>query len=81
MYMIEMCPKVWRTKPRNHYVPLDYNRDDVYKRVFDVSHYGKIVFSPKARWSDKHRDNIIAFDKETDTVKFIKISILARMPA
>ena len=60
-----MPPKVWRPKPQNRYIPLDYG-DDVDEGVFELSHFGKTVFHPKIRWVDKPRDDIISYNDTTD---------------
>ena len=60
-----MPPKIWRPKPQNRYIPLDYG-DDVDEGVFDFAHFGKTVFRPKIRWADKPRHDIIQYDKLKD---------------
>jgi len=60
-----MPPKIWRPKPQNRYIPLDYG-DDVDEGVFEFAHFGKTVFRPKIRWADKPRTDIIQYDKLLD---------------
>ena len=63
--MIDVPPKIWRPKPENKYIPLDY-ATDVDEGVFDFAHHGNTVFRPRKRCADKERDNLITFDAEND---------------
>ena len=63
--MIQLPPKIWRPKPANKYVPVDYS-DDIDEGVFDYSHHGNAVYRPKEKWADKNRDDIITFDNENN---------------
>ena len=69
--MIGIPPKIWRPKLQNRYIHIDYS-NDVNEGVFDFSHYGRTVFCPKIKWSDKDWDEIILFDKASDTEELIK---------
>ena len=35
--------------------------------MFDYSHHGNTVFRPTIKWSESLRDDIIVFDKDTDS--------------
>ena len=49
---ITLPPKIWRSKPPNRYILIDYAKD-ADNGIFDYSHYGKTVFRPKKRWSER----------------------------
>jgi len=66
--VIEMPPKIWRPKPENKYIPLDYGTD-IDDGVFDFSHYGHTDFRPTDRWADRDRTDIIKFDEAEDLVE------------
>ena len=66
--MIQLPPKIWRPKPENKYIPIDYS-DDVDEGVFDFSHHGKVVYRPKVKWSDKLKNYIILFGQAEDTAE------------
>ena len=40
--------------------------------MFECSYYGRTVFCPRIKWSDKDRDNIILFDKALDIEEWIE---------
>ena len=65
VFMIDVPPKIWRPKPENKYIPLDY-ATDVNEGVFDFAHHGNTIFRPRKRWADKARDDLIPFDAEND---------------
>ena len=58
--MITLPPKIWRPKPLNKYIPIDYAYD-VDDGIFDYSFYGKTVFRPTQRWSDRPMNDMINF--------------------
>ena len=63
--MIDVPPKIWRPKPENKYVPLDYSTD-IDEGAFNFSHHGNTVFRPRKRWADKERNNLIKLDANND---------------
>ena len=69
--MIQLPPKIWKPKPENKYLPMDYS-DDIDEGVFEFSHHGKAVYRPKVKWSDKPKNDRILFDQVEDTVELIK---------
>ena len=69
--MINIPPKIYRPKPENKYIPLDYGTE-IDDGVFDYAHYGKTVFRPSKRWADKERDDLIAFDEENDLAELMQ---------
>ena len=66
LYVIDVPPKIWRPKPVNRYIPIDYGTD-IDDGMFDYSHYGKTVFRPTIKWSGSQRTDIILFDKSADS--------------
>ena len=50
----------------NRYIPIDYSTD-IDDGMFDYSHHGNTVFRPTIKWSESPRDDIIVFDKATDS--------------
>ena len=68
--MIKLPPKIWRPKPENKYVPVDYS-DDIDEGVFDYSHHGRAVYRPKIKWADRDRDDVIVFDPNKDMVELM----------
>ena len=69
--MIKLPPKIWRPKPENKYIPVDYS-DDIDEGVFDFSHHGRAVYRPKIKWSDRDRDDVILFDHDKDMVELME---------
>ena len=65
IYMIDVHPKVWRPKPKNRYILLDYGID-IDNGVFDYARCGKTVFRPNIQWADKDRGDIIIFNEKSD---------------
>ena len=65
IFTITLSPKIWRPRPPNRYIPIDY-ADDVDDGIFDYSHYGNTVFCSKPQLSDCLRKDIILFDASTD---------------
>ena len=46
--IITLPPKVWRPKPGNICIPLDYD-DGIDDGIFDYSYYVKVAYIPKER--------------------------------
>ena len=51
---------------KNKYIPLVYG-DDIYDGIFDLKHYGNIVFRPTKIWTDKSWSDLIVFNVNQGT--------------
>ena len=69
--MIDVPPKIWRPKPENKHIPLDY-ATDVDDGFFDFANHGNTVFRTRKRWADKERDDLIIFDAENDMAELLE---------
>ena len=69
--MIQLPPKIWKAKPGNRYVPVDYN-NDTDEGLFDFLHHGNTVYCPKEKWSDKLRDGKLSFNPEDGMAELMK---------
>ena len=65
IHTIKIPQKIWRPKPINKYIPINY-ADDIYKVVFEFAHYSNTIFRPAKRWADSQRSDIIIFDEAID---------------
>ena len=71
IYAITLPPKVWRPKPSNKYIPVEYS-DDIDDGVFDYSHHGHTVYRPKKQWSKGARNDVIVYDNSVDNKELDK---------
>ena len=62
IFVIEVPPKIWRSKLQNKYTPPYYviGIDD---GVFDFDFCSKTYFCPKQIWKKRQRNNLIPFTK------------------
>ena len=71
IHVIELPTKVWRPKALNKYVQIDYS-NDIDEGNFDYFHYGKTVFRPKLKCTDRPKYDLITFDTKKNTAELEK---------
>jgi len=72
--MIEVPPKIWRPKPQNKYIPLDYG-DDIHDGHFDFEFKGKAVWRPTTSTGEiciPARDDLISYDPTLHSAELLK---------
>ena len=72
--IIEVPPKIWRPKPQNKYIPLDYG-DDIHDGHFDFEYKGKAVWRPTTSNGEiciPARDDLIIYDPILHSAELLK---------
>jgi hypothetical protein len=69
-FVIDVPPKVWRPKPVDCYVPVDYS-DDIDGDVFLFEQYGKAACQPTTPFTNT-REDIHLWDRDRDLPEFTK---------
>jgi hypothetical protein len=70
LFVIQVPPKLWRPKPADYYIPLDYS-NDLDESVFLFERYGKAVGHVPFAFSNPRTD-IHVWDSARDTPEFTK---------
>ena len=69
-FVIEVPPKIWRPKPLDKYVPIDYS-NDIDESVFEFEQFGKAICHPPEPFINVRTD-IHVWEKERDSPEFNK---------
>ena len=64
--LINISPKVLRSKLINRYIHTDYS-SDIDEGVVDYKYYGKAVFRPIFQWKDTDRQDLISYQEDKDS--------------
>jgi hypothetical protein len=69
-FTIDVPPKIWRPKPVDRYIPVDYS-NDIDESVFEFEQYGKAICHPPEPFTNVRTD-IHLWDRERDLPEFTK---------
>ena len=69
-FVIDVPPKIWRPKPVDRYLPLDY-ANDIDDSVFEFEQYGKAICHPPEPFINVRTD-IHVWERERDLPEFNK---------
>jgi hypothetical protein len=71
-FVIDVPPKIWRPKPIDQYIPLDYS-NDIDDNVFEFEQYGKAFCHPAEPFSiGRDAADIQHWDRDRDFAEFEK---------
>jgi hypothetical protein len=70
LFVIDVPPKLWRPKPIDRYVPMDYS-DDIDESIFLFERYGKAICRPTKPFSNP-RTGIHLWNRARDLAEFTK---------
>jgi hypothetical protein len=69
-FVIAVPPKLWRPKPADHYIPMDYS-NDIDESVFLFEQHGRAICHPPTPFSNIRTD-IHQWDHDRDIAEFTK---------